>query len=76
MGTINDMTHIKTIFSFLPGNGRHFIGNVLCSSDGCCAAYSHFALFHDKQKPPEAKIQRSQIWRMGGQGMGSSLPVQ
>jgi hypothetical protein len=33
MGTINGMTHIKTIFSISPGIGEHFIGNVLCYSD-------------------------------------------
>jgi len=30
MGT----THIKTIFIFSPGTGKHFFGNVSCSSEG------------------------------------------
>jgi hypothetical protein len=32
MGTISGTTHIKTIFSFWTGVGKHFIGNALCRS--------------------------------------------
>jgi len=49
MGTISGMTHIKMIFSFLPGIGKHFIGNSLCSSGDCHIAHSYFAFFHSKQ---------------------------
>jgi len=31
MGTISDTTHLKMIFSLLPCNGMHFIGNTYCS---------------------------------------------
>jgi len=33
MGTISSMTHIKMTFSSLPGTGKHFTGNTICSSD-------------------------------------------
>jgi len=33
MGTVSGTTHIKTIFSFSPGTGRHLLGNALCRSD-------------------------------------------
>jgi len=49
IGTISGMTHMKMIFNFLTGTGKHFIGNALCSSDDCHATHSHFALFHNKQ---------------------------
>jgi len=31
MGIISDTTHIKTIFSFSPAIGKHFIGNAVVS---------------------------------------------
>jgi hypothetical protein len=33
MSTNSGTTHIKTIFSLLPGIGKYFIGNAHCSSD-------------------------------------------
>jgi hypothetical protein len=41
MGTINGKTHIKTIFSFSQGTGKHFIGNALSSSDGSVKQLIH-----------------------------------
>jgi len=50
-GTISGTTHIKTIFSFSSGTGKHFIGNALCSSDDSVTHLIHnFAMFHDKQR--------------------------
>jgi len=68
--TISDTRHIKTIFSFSPGTGKHFIGNALCSSDGYRATHSHFAHLHYKRcllQTPGKKIQRTQIWRTRGE---------
>jgi hypothetical protein len=39
--TIGGTTHIKTIFSFSPGIGKHFIGNALCSSDDSVTGLIH-----------------------------------
>jgi hypothetical protein len=47
VGTMSGITHIKTIFSFLPGTGKHVTGNTLCSSNDCHATHSYLALFHD-----------------------------
>jgi hypothetical protein len=33
MGTVNSMTHMKTVFSFMPGIGSYFNGKTFCSSD-------------------------------------------
>jgi hypothetical protein len=41
MGTIGGTTHIKTIFSFWTGTGKHFIGNALCSSDDSVMQLTH-----------------------------------
>jgi len=35
MVTISCTTHMKTIFSFSSGIGKHLIDNALCSSDDC-----------------------------------------
>jgi hypothetical protein len=73
MGTISDTTHVKTIFSFLPGTGKRFIGNALRSSDGCYATLSHFAPFHNehrKKKPDKSNLEEEVP------GNGSPLPVQ
>jgi hypothetical protein len=60
MVTIGGMTHIKMIFSLLPGISKHFISNTLCSSDNSVMQliYSfHFFTTHNVfNKPPEEKI--------------------
>jgi hypothetical protein len=48
-GTISETTHIKIIFNFSLGIGKHFIGKALCSSDDCHATHSHFHPFHYEQ---------------------------
>jgi len=57
MGTISSMTHIKMIFSFSQGNGKHFIGNTLCSSDISVTQLIHilnfFVINNVFYKPPE-----------------------
>jgi hypothetical protein len=81
MGTISGTTHIRTVFSFSPGIGRHFTGNELCSSDDSFnTTLSHLVLIYDKQcllLIPEAKIQSNQVWRMREpeNGCPSSYPV-
>jgi len=37
--------HIKTIFSFCTGTGKHFIGNALCSSDDSVMKLIHILHF-------------------------------
>jgi hypothetical protein len=75
MGTITGRTHINMTFSFWTASGKHFIGNALCSSDDSVTQLIH--IFHSSTisnvfyKPPEEKIQRSRIWRGGGDGNGS-----
>jgi hypothetical protein len=41
MGTISGVTHIKTLFSFFPDIGEHFIGNTVC-------CITHILHSHDK----------------------------
>jgi len=41
MVTISGTTHIKTILSFSPGTGEHFIGNKLHSSDKSDVQFIH-----------------------------------
>jgi hypothetical protein len=43
--TISGTTHIKTIFSFSPGTGKHFIGNALCHSDDSVTQLIHILHF-------------------------------
>jgi hypothetical protein len=54
MGTINDMTHIKTMLSFSPGTGKNFIGNALCSSDNIILLI-HILQFSTIKKTPRNK---------------------
>jgi hypothetical protein len=60
MGTISGTTHIKTIFSFSPGKGKHFIRNALCSSDDYVIQLSHILHFSSTNyvfyNLPEEKI--------------------
>jgi hypothetical protein len=44
--TVNGMTHIKIIFSFLPGtDNKHFIGHALCGSDDSVMQLYHVLHF-------------------------------
>jgi hypothetical protein len=82
------MTHIKIIFSSLPGIGKHFIGNILCTSDNSVTQLIHILHFSTINnvfyKLPEEKILRSQICRTERAGNESpfsfptmrKLPVQ
>jgi hypothetical protein len=45
MDTISGTTHIKTIFSFWTGTGRHFRGNALCSFDDFVTHLIHIMHF-------------------------------
>jgi hypothetical protein len=45
IGTTSDMTHIKIIFSFSPGNVKRFIGKTLCSSDDSVTQLIHILQF-------------------------------
>jgi len=44
MGTVIGVMNFKMIFSFLPGPGKHFIGNTLCSSGDSVTQLIH--IFH------------------------------
>jgi len=59
-------THIKTIFSFWRGIGKHFTGNALCSYDDSVTEFVHILRFITIEnlfyKPPHEE------W--GGHGMG------
>jgi hypothetical protein len=45
MGTISGTTHMKAILSSLPGTGKHFVGNELCSSDDSVTQLIHILQF-------------------------------
>jgi hypothetical protein len=45
MGPISGTTRIKTIFSFSPGTGKHFIGNAFCNSDDSVTQHIHILHF-------------------------------
>jgi len=79
MGSISDTTHIKVIFCFLPGVGKHFIGNTHCSSDDCNTGHSCFALFHDKQCPLQTSRknpENSNLENRGSEEMCTPLPIE
>jgi hypothetical protein len=63
MGTVRGKTHIKMILSFWTGTGKHFIGNVLCSSDDSVTQLIHIlhviAINIVFYIPPEERIQRN-----------------
>jgi hypothetical protein len=42
MAIFSGPVHIKTIFSLWTGVDKHFIGNALCSADGCHVTNTHF----------------------------------
>jgi len=62
MGTISGTLPIKTVFSFLPGIGRHIIGNTFCNSDNFVMHIIHilhfFMINSVLYKPQEEKNQR------------------
>jgi hypothetical protein len=71
--TTSGTTHIKTLFSFSPGTGRHFTGNALCNSADCYANHSHSALLRDKQSHVQTLDEKSRGVKSeerGSQGMG------
>jgi hypothetical protein len=74
--------NIKMRTLHVPFTGKPFIGNALCSSDDPVTQLIHilnsfFALNNVLYKlPEERKIQRSQIWRMSGQGMDPPFRIQ
>jgi hypothetical protein len=45
MGTISGTTHIKMIFKFLPGIGKHFITNEIWNSDNSVTQLIHILYF-------------------------------
>jgi hypothetical protein len=68
MRPISVTTHIKAMFSFSPGTGKHLIGNALCISDDLVTKPFHILHIFTNvlEKSPEYKIQTGQIWRMKG----------
>jgi hypothetical protein len=63
---ISGTTHIKTIFSFLSGTGKHFIGNALSSSKDSVTQLFHIMHFlminnafynPQKKKPDESNLE-------------------
>jgi hypothetical protein len=66
MGTISGTTHVMIIFSFWPGIGKHFTGNIFYSSDHSVTQLIHiFYMFMTNNvfyKPPEEKNMEELIW--------------
>jgi hypothetical protein len=69
-------THIKTIFSFWSGVGKHFTGNVLCSSEDSVTLFIHilhfftinfYVLQTSKWKTPEE-------WNLNNEGAREWVP--
>jgi len=80
MGIVSGTTHIKMIFTFLLGTGKHFIGKAPRSSYDSVIRLIRvlfFSMIVMSYKPPEEEIQRSQIQRMrrSGNGSPSSCPM-
>jgi hypothetical protein len=79
MGTVSSITHIKMIFSFLPGSENHFVHNALSSSDDSVmhqlVHILHFVMInHNFYKLSGKKFQRSKIWRARRPGNGFPSP--
>jgi hypothetical protein len=62
--TISGTTHMKMIFSFLPGTGKHFIGNTLQPIFMHIIHILHFFMINNVSYKPSEKIQRSQSQKM------------
>jgi hypothetical protein len=68
MGTISGKTLFKVIFSFLPGIGKHFIGNSLCSTN---IHILHLFLINNvSYKPLKKKSRESDLENEGARGLG------
>jgi hypothetical protein len=69
IGTISGTTHIKTVFSFWPGIGKHFTGNALWISDNSVMQLIHILLFYMVSrvlyKPPEKNSEKSNLENEG-----------
>lgn len=77
IGITSGTTHIKTILSSSPGSGKHFTGNIFCSSDDSVMQFIHILhlfMINVFYKPCKKKIQ-SQLWRLRGPGDGGPLSI-
>jgi len=57
MGTISSTVHIKTIFNFLSGMSKDFIGNTLCSSDNSVMQHIHILHFFTIDSVPNKPLE-------------------
>jgi hypothetical protein len=60
MGTIQGMTHIKTIFSYGPGTSELFIDTTLHSSDDC-----YTFIYISDACPNNSQICKSMLFDLG-----------
>jgi hypothetical protein len=74
MGTISGTTHIKTMFSFSPGTGKHFINNAPGSSDGSVTQLIHVLLYTNKSLLTKPQKKKSRGSNMKDEGPGNGSP--